>query len=231
MSLIISSHLHTNFIEASSLARWRVLFFLWQGFRCALFSCVLGYFRFLFPAEAPANKNRISTLILWGTLLVLLLTLLGSAVAALDLPLDEDDTPLLQADVMFLFAAPELVVSLLIGVAIGLLCRVMRLEFLKGHIGEKLPAGLRALFCDSYIPGWLAALFYSAVFFVDPVREVIHVNRLCPVLTRDRSTRSCSKDYFHFYFQEAGDMHGRKQLNSVEQKLLIQGGSLPCVES
>lgn len=114
------------------------------------------------------NLNRLAVLIMGGLVLVLLLTLLGLAMAPLGEQLDNDDSSFLalvttNGSIGRLFS-----VSMLLGLELGVFVTIMRLEYLQSHIGEKRPSNQTVKSNKFSFHGFfsLTALWYRAVFFL-----------------------------------------------------------------
>lgn len=133
--------------------------------------------------------------------LILLVTLACFALAASGDQFEEDDLSFLQIDSFSQFHNYLYLISLPIGLALGILFRILRLEFLKSHIGEKrpAPAGRRLGFT------WMLCLLQTAftrlcnaVFLLLRPGRVEAPSNSHLVLMRDRSTWSRAKKCFQF---------------------------------
>jgi hypothetical protein len=144
-------------------------------------------------SEKPSNKhNLITLLIIGGMVFVLLLTLASSAAATSSDSFDGDDLPFLD---IFDFIAPlgyVLLGGLSVGLELEVLLIILRLEFMRSHIGEKLPCqsifSPRQFFLHELIS--VTARFYRAVTFLFPVHTFDAVNKSGSVFARDRFCRS-----------------------------------------
>ena len=118
---------------------------------------------FLPSLPVPHSRN----LILVCVILVLLFSLLILALPAFEEQFEEDDTSFLEIDTSRHFARDFFSKSDDLGVVLGLLSEIFRLEYLKGHIGEKRPVDsqikfsltIHMLFC-------VAALVHRAAFLL-----------------------------------------------------------------
>ena len=72
--------------------------------------------------------------------LLLLFTLTSFALASSGDQFDEDELPFLEITGLSAFSAYSYLGSLTIGIELGVLFTILRLEFLKSHIGEKRPS-------------------------------------------------------------------------------------------
>lgn len=171
------------------------------------------------------NNDRSTTLVIWVLVFILLFTLMSFALVDGEEALEYDDI-FLMGDVTaswpMEYPSPK---SLLLGLELGVFAAIMRLEYLKSHIGEKRSASpvmdisnlsLFARFSKT-------ALFYSAVFFVPSALFVEDGNRLTKVFRSRLMYPISSKERFLIH----GDifvMSRMVQSSLFEEKTLVQGG-------
>lgn len=160
-------------------------------------------------------------------LFILLFTVASFALASSVEQVDEDDPSFLDLGNLagvtgyILFATLSLC-------AIEVIFAVLRLEYLRGHIGEKrpsfshMPAGLSKLITFTHLL-WTIP-FSGVVFFVRSFRPLIFLSVRCPVFVRDRRPGSREESSFPFYLRRFVPMRGIMQQSVHEGKLLFQGG-------
>lgn len=177
--------------------------------------------------EKPSNQhsNFIAALILGGMVFILLFTLASFAVvSSADLP-DGDDLPFLEIGNFGHVPGYGFVSLLSIGVALGVFLTIMRFEYMKGHIGEKLPSPsmlpVRVVFVPELIS--VTALFYCAVTFLFSARTRKHASRPGFVFIRDRSKGSRGESFYIFHRRCVG-MQGKIEFCRSEERILTRGG-------
>jgi hypothetical protein len=149
-------------------------------------------------SKKPHTPNNLSTILInAGMVLILLLTIASLALSASGDQFD-DDPSFLEIASLGEFASFFLLGSLFPGLALAVLFTILRLEFLRSHIGEKRPAPAD---CGLELASKLCSLqtastrLCSAVFlFLVPVAA----GSSNLVFVRERSTRSRSKKRFRF---------------------------------
>ena len=166
-----------------------------------------------------------SILIIGGVVLVLLFTLLTLALPALEETFPEDHTSFLEMGIFPWFTGHSVAASLHGGLELLVLNMIMRLEYLRGHIGEKRFVHSRAQFKASafQVQFCVAALFYRAVFlfFCSPAcAGELYRSRL-----RSRSIYpiSCQESSFPLY-RRFLVMQGIFQSRLFKEKILVHGG-------
>jgi hypothetical protein len=102
-----------------------------------LFLKNLSFFERLPIYRSYKSSNRITLLATWGLVLILVFTIIGLMIVQADEPFDYDDVSLIGEDLSgwrleYLFS-----LSFPVGLELGVFAAIMRLEYLKSHIGEK----------------------------------------------------------------------------------------------
>ena len=121
--------------------------------------------RRVFLPRLPFPQSR--NFILVCVILVLLVSLLILALPAFEEPFEEDDTYSLEIDTNKHLVHDFYSKSDDPGTALGLLSRIFRLEYLKGHIGEKRPVDSQIKFSlIIHVLFWMAALAHRAAFLL-----------------------------------------------------------------
>jgi hypothetical protein len=139
-------------------------------------------------------------LLLWGMVFVLLLTLVGFAFLQAEGLSDYDDLSIIDGDALIRGMESVFLASLSVSFALAVFANVLRLEYLKGHIGEKRPDSGMINNISLFARFLKTALFPSGVFLLSLARFLSSGNWFTPVFARDRSTRFRSKKRFHFIF-------------------------------
>ena len=144
------------------------------------------------------NNSQMTSLILGGVILVLLFTLLILALPPLVETLEENSTSFLEMEPLAWFTEASIAVSLHLGLEMAVFLLIIRLEYLKGHIGEKRFDDSRTPFNNlaSQVRFFMATLFYRVAVFILSVRPGEPIG---PVFVRERCTRFRDKNvHFHF---------------------------------
>ena len=100
------------------------------------------FFERFLSKKPDQNNNAITGLILGVFILLLLLTLINFALASMgeQFEFDEDDLGLLDLDTLQPILAHLYFAALILGFEPGVFPTILRLEYLRSHIGEKRPA-------------------------------------------------------------------------------------------
>ena len=144
------------------------------------------------------NNSQMTSLILGGVILVLLFTLLILALPPLVETLEENSTSFLEMEPLAWFTEASIAVSFHLGLEMAVFLLIIRLEYLKGHIGEKRFDDSRIPFNNlaSQVRFFTATLLYRVAVCILSVRPGEPIG---PVFVRDRSTRFRDKKvHFHF---------------------------------
>ncbi|RPI95173.1 MAG: hypothetical protein EHM40_04150 [Chloroflexi bacterium] len=171
------------------------------------------------------NNNRSITLAIWVLVFILLFTLMSFALVEVEEVLEYDDI-FLMGDVTaswpMEYPSPK---SLPLGLELGVLMTIMRLEYLRSHIGEKRSASsvMNGSNLSLFARFSKTALFYSAVFFVLLALFVDDVNRLTKVFHSRLIYPILSKERFLIH---GGILVMSRMVQSslFAEKLLIHGG-------
>jgi hypothetical protein len=129
------------------------------------------------------NNNQITTLLIGGLVFILLFALMSFAIVQLEETFEHDDiSPMgdLTGSWPMEYLSPK---SLPLGLELGVFVTIMRLEYLRSHIGEKRSASpiMNGSNLSLFARFSKTALFYSAVFFILSALFVDDVNRLTKV--------------------------------------------------
>jgi len=118
-----------------------------------------------------------------GLIFVLLFSAISFAVVQAEESFDYDDISLMGGDAVTQSLGYFALGSLLLGLELRVLVIIMRLEYLRGHIGEKRFASraIRTNNLSLFERLLKTALFYSAVFSIFSAPFVDDVNRLIKV--------------------------------------------------
>jgi hypothetical protein len=115
----------------------------------------------------PQSSRPINIIILTGMILVLLFSMLTTALPAFDEPFEEDDTAFLRIDTIPSLANYFLSVSYSLVVVLGLLSAIFRLEYVGSHIGEKRLVDTHIKSSSTFqVLSCMAALAYRAAFLL-----------------------------------------------------------------
>ncbi|HEY9528138.1 MAG TPA: hypothetical protein VIR02_13680 [Anaerolineales bacterium] len=146
----------------------------------------------LLSRPTPKNNSQITILLIGGVILVLLFTLLVLALPALVETIEENSTLFLEMDISAWFTEASVAASLHLGLEMAVFFLIMRLEYLKGHIGEKRfdIARIQFNYPASQVRFFVATLFYRVAVFILSVRPGESTD---PVFVRDQSKRSRAK--------------------------------------
>ena len=100
------------------------------------------FFEHFLSKKRDQNNNAITSLIIGGFILVLLLTVPSFALVSMEeqFESDEDDLGFSDLGIINLLLAHFVVAALVLGFELGVSPTMLRLEYLKSHIGEKRPA-------------------------------------------------------------------------------------------
>jgi hypothetical protein len=160
----------------------------------------------------------------WGVVFILLSILMSFALVQLEELFDYEDISLIGGDIVIwatisLFSRP-----LPLGLELGVFTTIMRLEYLRGHIGEKRFASwaIRTNNLSLFARFSKTTLFYSAVFFLFSVPVPLGGNDLTKVFRSTLIYPVSSK--VNFLFMEVFSVMRRiVQSNLLREKILIQG--------
>jgi hypothetical protein len=172
---------------------------------------------------SPSLNKIITILILGGGIFVLLSSLIACVLPAFEEPFEEDDTSFLELGMMRGFAKDLFSASPSFGFILGRGSEILRLDYLKSHIGGKQ-------FVDSHIQfnnSFFLVLFCVAALFLVPsflysVQMPSQRNRSYQVFAGDRPMDFAQRKLFNsrrFVY-----MQGSLQSGVYQEKLLIQGG-------
>jgi len=114
------------------------------------------------------ENNRITTLAIWVLVFILLFTLMSFALVQLEELFDYEDLSLVGGDLVSWTILSFSSKPLSLGLELGVFTTIMRLEYLRGHIGEKHFAShaVRTNNLSLFERLLKTALFYSAVFSI-----------------------------------------------------------------
>jgi len=188
---------------------------------------ILEVFERWFSRRSHNTNNRITLLIIGAVLLILLLTLMSFVLASSADQFDNDDLPFFEIGTISWFAGYAFSGSLVLGIEMGVIITIMRLEYLNSRIGEKRPSDRRVTFAmASRLFRTTRSPLGSVVFFISSVRPWGEQSefRLRP----GSSTRSRARNIFiHLgrITRRSIVIRWMNQLSLFKERILIQGGS------
>ena len=149
-------------------------------------------------SKNPSQSNNLWTVLIFGGMVLLLLfTLTSFALASSGDQFDEDEFPFLEIAGFQAISGFSCLSLLTIGFELGVLFTILRLEFLKSHIGEKRPSpatrGLQ-LVEIAYLLQTAPTRLCSAVFLF--LLSKVPGRSSLPVFARGLTTCSRSKKCF-----------------------------------
>lgn len=139
----------------------------------------LSFFERLPNYRLYKGGNKITLLVTWGLVLILLFTVIGLMIAQADASFDDDDISLIGEDLSGWRLEHLFSLSFPLGLELGVFAAIMRLEYLKSHIGEKRSSSeaMNAICLSARnFPGRF--YFYGTVFSILPAPVVDDANRL-----------------------------------------------------
>jgi len=154
----------------------------------------------LSSTKVHLTSDRMNMLLLWGMVFVLLLILVGIAFLQAEGLSDYDDLSIIHGDARIREMESVFFASLSVSFALAVFANVLRLEYLKSHIGEKRPDSRMINDISLFARFLKTALLYSVVFLLSFAQFLSSGNWFTPVFARDRSARFRSKKRFHFIF-------------------------------
>ena len=145
-------------------------------------------------SKHPHHSNNLATvLIIGGMVLILFLTIASFALTSSGEQFDDDDAPFFEIGSFSGFHNDLYFGSLQVGLELGILFVLLRLEFLKSHIGEKRPSpAARSIEIapSSCLMKTALARLCSVVFLIPSAPLLASVGNPSLVFVRGRSTRS-----------------------------------------
>ena len=161
---------------------------------------LLKVFERCFSKNPYHNNNLWTVLIFGGMVFLLLFTLTSFALASSGDQFDEDEFPFLEIAGFHAISGFSYLSLLTIGFELGVLFTILRLEFLKSHIGEKRPspaARWPQLVEIAYLLQTAPTRLCSAVFLF--LLSKVPGRNSIPVFARGRTTLLSFQEMFLIY--------------------------------
>jgi hypothetical protein len=154
--------------------------------------------------QRDQNSHSITGLIIAGFILILLLTMMNFALVSLgeQLEFDPDDLGFMELGTLNSILARFFFAALVLGFELGVFATTLRLEYLRGHIGEKRPADQMT----KLIKFFLQACFVTTALFDSAVVLILFIQRKV------------------FNFRRCFVMRKIVPLSLFEENFLVQGG-------
>jgi len=138
--------------------------------------------------QRDQNSRSITGLIIAGFIFILLLTMMNFALVSFgeQLDFDPDDLGFMELGTINTILARFFFAALVLCFELGVFATTLRLEYLRGHIGEKRPADRMTKFSKTFIQACFVttALFDSAVVLILFIQRKFFNLRRCFVMRK-----------------------------------------------